>query len=268
MTSNPSHNDISTSDPINLAGNSSTWHSSGNTSLAKLQRLHSLGTHIGVTNSPFYPQSVQEYGHHQALYKADQTAEEKKRLANCVAAAAAVAQSVSERGLKGEDKERERMRMKVQKLMGGIEFENGKDLTAVLGKKSIWAPGAEDESQVGWPTREEYKYEGEQQARQGLPRRLPLPKENKLREIDRSEMMNSGEGEEVAKMEKGERMMPWRMKEIAKVEKFDETKMGKEDRVIKGSERYEPPKRETVQQIDDEDMREKGWLGADLLDEL
>lgn len=258
-------NETSNNDSTNLAGNSSTWHSQGNSAVTKLQRLHGIGSHIGVTNSPFFPKSVQEHHAHQMLYQADQTFEQRKLLENRIAEAAAITSSLT--GLKGEDKDRERARLKVKKLMGGIGmWENAGGSTTVLSKKSIWTAGAEETS-VCWPTREECKYEGEQQARQGLPRKLPLPKENKLKEIDRSEMMCSGQAEEVAKMERGERVMPWRTKEVSKVEKFDETELGRRDRVKKGLERYHTPERKRVEQIDDAELREKGWLG-DLLDEL
>lgn len=139
--------------------------------------------------------------------------------------------------------------------------------TPVLAKKSIWAAGAESESTVDWPTRDECKYEGEQQARQGLLRRFPLSKEHKLKAIDRSEMVNAGQEDEVEKMERGERAMPWRIKEAAKVEKFDETMLGFEDRVNKGLEKFEKRNRH-VQRVDEAEVLNNGWLGNDLFDEI
>ena len=159
--------------------------------------------------------------------------------------------------------------MKVQKLMKPMDFSG----TAVLAQRSIWGVGPEMEGAAAkegadWPTREEMKWEGENQARQCLERRLPLPRENKLRDIDRSEMMNSGAEEEVGKMERGDTPIPWRMKKVIDVEKFDETVRGREDRIRKGLKPFERENEERAEKISAEDMLEKGWLGKDLLDEF
>jgi hypothetical protein len=139
--------------------------------------------------------------------------------------------------------------------------------TPVLAVKSIWATGADEDSKIDWPPRDELKSEGEQRARQGLHRRFPLPKEHKLKAIDRSEMVNAGQIDEVEKMERGELTMPWRMKEPAKVEKFDDTKLGWADRVSKGLEKYEK-RNKHYQKVDEAATLERGWLGRDLFDEL
>ena len=152
----------------------------------------------------------------------------------------------------------------IQTIMKPLDFSGR---TRVLAEKSIWAAGTEAESKVDWPTRDELKYEGEQQARQGRKRRLPLPKEHKLKGIDRSEMVNAGQEDQVKKMERGEMSMPWRMKEIAKVVKFDDTKLGLQDRVNKGLEKPEKTDGH-VQWVEEETVFQNGWLGNDLLNEL
>jgi hypothetical protein len=98
----------------NLAGNSSTYHSRSNAALTKFQRIHNQGRILGLAKSPFYPRSLQDYGAHQALYAAHKATEEQKRLKNRVEALAAITSSVNERGLKGDEKEREKMKMRVQ----------------------------------------------------------------------------------------------------------------------------------------------------------
>jgi hypothetical protein len=264
FSNHPGALELPHNDPINLAGNSSTWQSQGNSEFQKLRRLHNLASHVGVSNSPFLPKTVQEYGAHQVLYHQDRINEERKRTKNREAEKKTIKELTA--GLKGEVKERERTRFKVQKLIGGHELENGDNLTAVLCKKSIWVAGAE-ESSVVWPSREELKWEGETQARQGLWRKLPLPKENKLKGTDRTEMISVGRGEDVEKMERGELVIPFQMKEVAEMDKFDETILGSRDRVTNALEIFQPNAPEKVEEIDEAEVRAKGLLG-DLLKAL
>ena len=194
-------------------------------------------------------------------------AEEKRKLANCEDAKDALRVSISERHreLMGGEKRREMMKMKVRKLMKEMDYAG----TAVLGEKSVWGLGAGGEREgADWPTREELKFEGEGRAKQGLLRRLPLPRENRLKEVDRSEMVNSGAEGEAAKMERGEMAIPWRMKKVVGFETFDETTMGKEDRMGEDLESFERKNRERAEKIEVEAIVEKAWLGKDLLDEL
>ncbi len=198
-----------------------------------------------------------------------------------MAAAAAVTVSLAERNLKGEEKEKEKMRMRVGKLMGGMFTERGIGMTAVLSMKSVWAPdyglgsalGAHEvkedqedrlkdvQARVYWPAREELKSSGEALFRRNHPRRLPLPRLNKVRKINRSVMASSDRWANFLKMEKGEVAIPFRMKEIKKLEDWDRKCL---------TAVWDRKKWLTVdiQVIKDEDMIERGWLGADLLAEL
>ena len=223
-----------------------------------------------MVNSPYFPRTVQEYGDHKAKYLDDIKAEATRKIRNFSAASDAVRSSLDERELKGEEKRRELLKMKVGKLMKPLEFAG----TAVLAERSIWGVEVDgatkdvrQESMV-WPTREEMKYEGEQRARQGIERRLPLPRENRLKEIDRSEMMNGGAGEEVERMECGEMAIPWRMRKFAGFEAFDRTGLGTQDRVRNSLEPFEEVEKQHASQISDGSALNKGWLGKGSLDEL
>ena len=227
-----------------------------------------MATHIGVSSSPFFPKTAAEHVNHIALYKADCTATEMQRMENHLAETRALGLRLRELKVEGEVREREKLRLKVGGVMGGKVFlieGNGGGETAVLAKKSIWGLRF-NERGVAWPRLEEFKAEGEMRAKRGLERKLPLPKLNMLKEIERSEMVNSGDvgREEVVKMEQGKMPMPFRMKVIAPVEEFDETRLGQEDRFAKGLTKIMPKMREMVEEIDEREAREKGWLG-DLL---
>ena len=192
-----------------------------------------------------------------------------------------------------EVRDREKERMRISGLFGGkggggvsegrLGTWNGKGRTAVLARKSIWGLGLILESgsepepvghgdeergvKVAWPRLDELKAEGEMQVRQGLTRRLPLPKLNLLKTIDKSELINNGEAgkEEVVKMEKGTMPMPFRMKVAAPVEEFDETCLGREDRFARGLTKFAPKATEKAEEIDEREVRQRGLLG-DLLD--
>lgn len=176
--------------------------------------------------------------------------------------------------LGGDDKLREKERFKVGRLYQGKTVSGNR--TAVLAETSIWGIPDEGpkewEDAVHWPCREELKVDGEMQIRQGQPRKLPLPKLNKLKAIDRSEMVNSGEAskEEVEKMEKWLVSMPFRMKEIASVEVFDRTEFGMADRYANAKGLEPMPnamKGEVRAAVLEWEVREECLLGH-LLDEL
>jgi hypothetical protein len=228
-----------------------------------------MATHIGVSSSPFFPKTAAEHVNHIALYKADCAAAEVRRMENHLAETKALGVRLRELKVEGVVREREKLRLKVGGVMGGKEFPiEGKDggKTAVLAKKSIWGLGSGKRG-VAWPRLEEFKAEGEMRARRGLERKLPLPKLNMLKEIERSEMVKSGDvgRGEVVKMEEGKMPMPFRMKVVAPVEEFDETRLGQEDHFARGLTKIMPKMREMAEEVDEREAREKGWLG-DLLD--
>lgn len=208
------------------------------------------------------------------LYKQDTAAYEKKKLNNRLAVLQATSRHLSELDLKRQEKETERIRMKVAKLMGGMEFENGSNRTTVLAEKSIWvAPGSKkDEAHCaedgGWPIREESKWEGEGQVKQGLVRHFPLPKEDKLSAAARENMLRSGQWNELVKMNRGESAIPFGMKQVKKVYTFDETDLGKLDRAMMRLQILEPTNLEKLEETTDEEALGNGLLRKDLFDEF
>jgi hypothetical protein len=152
---------------LNAAGNSSSWSSPRTLEGARLARYQSMATHLGIYHSPFFPKNIGEYASHLNAVHGEKLEIEQGRIRVRILELRAL----DEWG----------QPLKLGEFLNGKILEYKRVDAMGMKRERIWPfgttrPEEEKNTQIGWPSKLEAKIDGECRARQGLERRLPVPK--------------------------------------------------------------------------------------------
>jgi hypothetical protein len=172
----------------NAAGNSSSWSSPRTLEGARLARYQSMATHLGIYHSPFFPKNIGEYASHLNAMHSEKLEMEQGRIRLRILELRAL----DEWGRP----------LKLGEFLNAKVLEYKRVDAIGMNQEKIWPFGRttrdeEQGTQIGWPSKLEAKIDGECRARQGLERRLPVPK----RRVDSdtaARLMNYGMPVEIA----------------------------------------------------------------------
>jgi hypothetical protein len=153
--------------PPATAGNSNSWSNTRTLEGARLLRLLAMASHLSLSKSPFFPKNIGQYAKHLQEVHADKLRIESERLQEHIDRS----KLVEELG----------MPFKCKQFLNGkvLEFKFVDEETSE--RERVWPYGTlnddeETAKKIGWPSTSEIKLEGEQRAKKGLKRQLPVPK--------------------------------------------------------------------------------------------